>query len=1177
MASLAQWFELVRTGDAGLVLSYVGQFKGSYDAAGNTALILATLSGNTMLVRTLAPYEGGLVSKRGQTALQIAVAANNAILVDILAPYEKDVSTTGGITPLMAAAKQGNLDVLTVLLPHCTNARDDRGNSALEYAILHRHNNCIRFLLDCQDLMETDLQYALEVAQRSGNAECVDLLNSSLSRVSQEACLSCRIMRTLLNRQKHIITWLRAQLDWARPSNSILSSNASMTTFDGPMPIPMSMPVQQPYQHLAPQPISQPLQIPPPGRSISISQDTQRYQEPTSLKTYSESPIPPSIDLPRFPVPIPSTPMPPKRISRAPSLNQRAQNKFSTKQKFCLGDDGTKMGDLDNEDEIPSTLPHFPSTQLDIASNLHQPSQPLDLDTSKPEADEHAPPQPSYEALPSNHDIQPHDNRRPQEVGHNALNNSDLMLAIHAHDVSRIDRYLKDQQGRRNEEGQTALMTAVICDDIESVQKLVDVEAGLADNLGITALMIAASRNNVQIIRLLISKEGRMTSITGKTALMSAAEANAEKAVHLLSSYESRMQDENGMTALLYAAAADSLESLKILYYVERDLITPDGSGPRQVAEFTHAKKVLAYLQEVETPKQSSHPSPREEPSGPVPRKRGPILEKRVPNRSGSVSTSKIIEDYRIIDQHITPEAVKRQPMRKGAAEPPEQQLLANGSDEGDEGSDDDDEVPRRYNQAPSSARRVEGTMPHVQSSMLSPDASDSEVYRKERSSGKDGRPDSAIGFVTPKTELHRKSGPPVDNASEPKPQSRAALENLRPRSASSGRHRRRNSASGTSSKTELMACVEVDDLDHARSLCESQARQFDQYGNCALMYAARLNKPEFVRLLAPYERDIVNAFGQSALDIAMEKGNTDVVALLQRSPPTQISLQAPSPPSPHQAERANISGMKSQPGEKATSLIYAVVNNDMQGLYKHLEQQCTQMDEKGMTALMYAAELNRQDAAAMLFPLEGGLRAPSYPLRQFYELEGGTALMIAASRNHYEIARTLSSVEGRLIDNQGISALMIAARYGYAETVEVLMEIEGGMRDNNGLTALMLAVQNNSGTSHERATELLANKEAKISDDTGMTALMWAAMSNQVGLAQKLLGEATMVTNSSYMCGPGFTALMAAAQAGSLSIVKLLFPLEGHIAQPDGKTALDWATRPDVIAFLRSQASRDV
>ncbi|TNJ28213.1 Ankyrin repeat protein 1 [Giardia muris] len=1175
MGTLAQWFEIVRTGDLGLVLSYADQFKGSYDASGNTALILAALSGNAMLARTLAPYEGGIASKRGQTALQIAVAANNAILVDILAPYEKDVTTSGGMTPLMAAAKQGSVDILTVLLPHCTNARDDRGNSALEYAILYGQNNCAKFLIDCQDLMETDLRYALEVAQRSGNVECIDLLKSSLSRMSQDSCLSCRIMRTLLNRQKHIITWLRMQLDWARPANSILSSNLSMTTFDGPMPAPTQPLYQNLISQLVQQPVLQPLQIPPPGRSISMSHDTQRYQEPTSLNTYSESPIPPSIDLPRHPVPIPSTPLPPRRISRAPSLSQHAQNKFSTKQKFCLGDEVNKTADPNNEDEVPSALSHLPSTQLDITSSLPQPSQPLDLDTIKLEPEEGAPTQPPYETLTPNQDTRPqnkqHDNGIPPKEGHNALNNSDLMLAIHAHDVPRIDHYLKDQQGRRNEEGQTALMTAVICDDLESVQKLVGVEAGLADNIGITALMIAASRNNVQIVRLLSKKEARMTSITGKTALMSAAEANADKAVHLLSSFESRMQDENGMTALMYAAAADSLESLKILYYVERDLRTSDGSGPRQVAEFTNAKKVLAYLQEIETPKQTDHPSPREESSGPVLRKRGPILEKRVPNRSGSASTSRIIEEYRIIDQHITPEAVKRQPMRKGANEPPERQLHAADFNEGDEGSGEDDEVPRRYEAVPPPVRQVEGTMPHVQSSMLSPDASDSEVYRKERSSGKDGRPDSAIGFVTPKTELYRRPGPPNDNGSEPHSQSRAALENLRPRSASSGRLRRRNSASGTNSKTELMACVEVDDLAHARSLCESQARQVDQYGNCALMYAARLGKIDFVRLLAPYEQDIVNSFGQRALDIAMEKGNTEVVALLQRPPPSQ----APSPP--HQVERPITSELKSHPGEKATSLIHAVVNHDIQGLYKHLEQQCTQTDEKGMTGLMYAAELDWRDAAAMLFPLEGGLRVPTYPLHQFYELDGGTALMIAASRNHYEIAKTLSSVEGRLTDNQGISALMIAARYGFAETVEVLVDIEGGMRDNNGLTALMLAIQNNSGTSHERVTELLIKKEAKMTDDTGMTALMWAAMSNQTGLAQKLLGEATMVTNSSYMCGSGFTALMAAAQAGALNMVKLLYPLEGHITQPDGKTAISWATRPEVIGFLRNQASRNV
>lgn len=73
--------------------------------------------------------------------------------------------------------------------------------------------------------------------------------------------------------------------------------------------------------------------------------------------------------------------------------------------------------------------------------------------------------------------------------------------------------------------------------------------------------------------------------------------------------------------------------------------------------------------------------------------------------------------------------------------------------------------------------------------------------------------------------------------------------------------------------------------------------------------------------------------------------------------------------------------------------------NGDLPGLKRYLQEHSGFVDDLGMTALMYAAEMGNQDMVMVLRATEAKIRLAKYSLRTFYELSNGTALMIAAAK----------------------------------------------------------------------------------------------------------------------------------------------------------------------------------
>ncbi|EFO64948.1 Protein 21.1 [Giardia lamblia P15] len=252
-----------------------------------------------------------------------------------------------------------------------------------------------------------------------------------------------------------------------------------------------------------------------------------------------------------------------------------------------------------------------------------------------------------------------------------------------------------------------------------------------------------------------------------------------------------------------------------------------------------------------------------------------------------------------------------------------------------------------------------------------------------------------------------------------------------------------------------------------------------------------------------------------------------------------------------------------------STPLIEAVKVGDLSSLKRYLQEHSGFIDDFGMTALMYAAEIGNQDMVMVLRATEAKIRIPKYSLRTFYELSNGTALMIAAAKGHDSCVRALVPYEGGLADDEGHTALMIASRYAYTKIIKELIPKEARLLDSNGQTALMIAVQNNSGKSHLETIKLLREAELKCIDTTGVTALIWAAFAGQVEVAELLTDEAGLTTNKTHVHGAGFTALMAAAYVGSAPIVELLLPIEGKIVQANGKTVKDWAKSKNIKDML--------
>ncbi|KAE8301251.1 Kinase, NEK [Giardia duodenalis] len=214
--------------------------------------------------------------------------------------------------------------------------------------------------------------------------------------------------------------------------------------------------------------------------------------------------------------------------------------------------------------------------------------------------------------------------------------------------------------------------------------------------------------------------------------------------------------------------------------------------------------------------------------------------------------------------------------------------------------------------------------------------------------------------------------------------------------------------------------------------------------------------------------------------------------------------------------------------------LIYAAHTNDMETVQMLAnEKDCIgQRDERGMTALMHAAQQGHIGPVKLLVEKEKGLK----------DKNGWTALMHAAHGNHPEVARILIPHEHGRKSKNGRTALMIAAQEGHAEAASVLAPYEEDLTDRQGNTALILAAE----AGHEAVVEAL-----DPTDDRGVTALMRAAKRNDT------LAVSALIPVQKKRLAPTGTALIQAAICGHVAAVRLLMPYESRARDGCGATAL--------------------
>lgn len=222
------------------------------------------------------------------------------------------------------------------------------------------------------------------------------------------------------------------------------------------------------------------------------------------------------------------------------------------------------------------------------------------------------------------------------------------------------------------------------------------------------------------------------------------------------------------------------------------------------------------------------------------------------------------------------------------------------------------------------------------------------------------------------------------------------------------------------------------------------------------------------------------------------------------------------------------------------TRLMTAARNNDLKTVKTAKgTDMLRQQNTNGETALIYAARCGHAKVVKELADNEGGLTL----------VNGNTALIEAATHGKASVLPMLAGKEAKSRNAEGMTALMCGVKSSCVPVVKKLAKLEAGVQNPvDGSTALMMSVTNPA------LAKTLAKLEAGIQDSEGMTALMLAAEQGSLKVVKSLVKLEARKQNSH-----GQTALMLAARNGHKAICQALL-CENAITDKDGKTALDYA-----------------
>ncbi|TNJ29928.1 Kinase, NEK [Giardia muris] len=698
---------------------------------------------------------------------------------------------------------------------------------------------------------------------------------------------------------------------------------------------------------------------------------------------------------------------------------------------------------------------------------------------------------------------------------------SSLMLALDHGFPETALLLIEKEAGVQDSSGKTALMRAVEHGYIQAMQLLATQEAGLRDKMRVTALHIAAEKNDLDAAQLVVEREKTCRTNRGETALHIATRLHFNDLASFLLTYEAGYKNGDGITALQYCCLHDYRDMVPMFLGRETMIYSNDDKLAIELAfEMLHLPIVRLL----------------------IPYEGTEITESRGARRSGNSITSTINDGYNSLHQSPTHE------MGRHSTQVANSLLSSYQIYELDN--------PAKYSRSLSES---------MQKSLRNVDTPGQETLAQSLR-----LTDELLLSTGPSDSLYLTA----------------------------------------SSATRLIQAVHENNLFKVFCLAESQAKMTDSAGRTALMHAAILNRLKCLEFLVDFEANMRCARGYNALAYACICGNEDAIRFLAQYEAVDQSRY-------------------SKVGNRKTELMVAAEQDDVCAVWC-LKNYLRMTNTDGMFALMYAVERNNYNCVRFLLKekdmeLSDGTTAHQRAIELGHDQcayliaiafshvvldgYGNTQLMCACMRGDIRTAMKFKAQAG-IQNNEGKTALMIAAEQGYHQLVEVLLEVEARMVQLapkpiilaniscNGLTALMYAAANDN----ERCVELLIPKEVGGRTDRGVTALMLAASAGAVCAVEKIAkttepgastdegmtatmyaarcalkdvlailkdveaGAVTTTSNEDY--GPGITALMLAAMAGSIDCLKALRKETGIATPTTNRKYPSWTALAFACAY---------
>ena len=229
------------------------------------------------------------------------------------------------------------------------------------------------------------------------------------------------------------------------------------------------------------------------------------------------------------------------------------------------------------------------------------------------------------------------------------------------------------------------------------------------------------------------------------------------------------------------------------------------------------------------------------------------------------------------------------------------------------------------------------------------------------------------------------------------------------------------------------------------------------------------------VELLIPLQKGAKDKDGNTAFVHAIKSKHADVAMVLREyEAPSWTFLMCAAFIGDVWTAKQHLSDKDKKNSDGDTALILAA-RAEHANIVKLLDP----TDERGVTALMRAAEKGDVKAVRALIPLQKGRKTGSF-------CDNRTALMMAAARGHAKVVKLLVEYESGMKDENGYTALMLAAENDHTDCVKLLLEKEAGMQAADGWTALMKAAFWNK----PECARLLVERETEIRHAGGKTAL---------------------------------------------------------------------------------------